>query len=75
MKCHHAGSGDPDCGGEAVVLASETYGILRQDLPLCGPCAVFYAGQATKYATDRVVRGHGVVDVTITLRPVEENDG
>ena len=68
MKCHHADS----CRGDAVVLASESEGILRKDLPLCGPCAMEYASQATQYATNQVVRGHRFAGgpITITLHPL-----
>ena len=73
MKCHHADSGSSDCAGEAVVLASESYGILRQDLPLCGGCAPSYARQAAQYAAERLARGFYVGDGSfeMTLRPLQ----
>jgi hypothetical protein len=68
-KCFHADS----CGGDAVVLASESEGILRKDLPLCGKCAQDYARQAAEFAVRHLPHIARAVDgpITITLRPLE----
>lgn len=70
-KCFHADS----CGGEAVVLASESEGWLRRDLPLCGGCAQAYASQAAGFMTKRLARDHSMTSpFTITLRPLEAGE-
>lgn len=71
VKCVHADS----CGSHAIVLASESEGILRKDLPLCGGCAAEYARQATEFAVRDVARGTRISDgpITIMLHPLPEN--
>jgi hypothetical protein len=74
MRCFHAASGLPTCGQEAIVLASESGRILRQNLPLCGECAQRYASQAAGYAMQPLAHDLPMNSpLTITLRPLKDD--
>jgi hypothetical protein len=69
-RCAHAGAAyqPADCTGTAVVRLSESSGVLRTRLPLCGPCAKRYASQAVELAARC---GLASLPVTITVELAE----
>lgn len=76
MKCFHATTEKPTCTRDAIVLASDSGRMLRQDLPLCGGCAPGYARQAAESAMEWLKHGLLPTDgpITITLRPLKADD-